>query len=173
MCTDHTVCPSIPGRTSASGPWESHCRPRTLLFWATPSGCRVEGPLQERTAVRGTPGTCEGVERSCSGDPVRHHDPPLPSGLSRDPSEWRPLTPDTRPSCHQVTERVAQAVEQHRRPLSPVAPQLEGCTSGSCGRSAAVADSRSAGAPGEGGSREPPARGHGVPDAWMCSLGLK
>ncbi|XP_036883589.1 arylsulfatase L-like [Sturnira hondurensis] len=61
----------------------------------------------------------------CSGDGVVRHDPPLLFDLSRDPSEAHALTPDTEPAFHQVVERVARAVEGHRRTLSPVALQLD------------------------------------------------
>ncbi|XP_053529408.1 arylsulfatase L [Artibeus jamaicensis] len=61
----------------------------------------------------------------CSGDRVARHDPPLLFDLSRDPSEAHALTPDTEPAFHQVLERVARAVEGHRRTLSPVALQLD------------------------------------------------
>nr|XP_045361269.1 arylsulfatase L [Camelus bactrianus] len=61
----------------------------------------------------------------CSGEKVAHHDPPLLFDLSRDPSEAHALTPDTEPLFHQVMERVARAVEDHRRTLSPVLLQLD------------------------------------------------
>ncbi|XP_071076483.1 arylsulfatase L-like [Desmodus rotundus] len=61
----------------------------------------------------------------CSGDGVVRHNPPLLFDLSRDPSEAHALTPDTEPAFHRVMERVAQAVEDHRRTLSPVPLQLD------------------------------------------------
>ncbi|KAM6149246.1 arylsulfatase L-like [Rhynchocyon petersi] len=61
----------------------------------------------------------------CSGPGVTHHRPPLVFNLSGDPSEARPLTPATEPLFHQVVERVVQAMEEHRRTLSPVPLQLD------------------------------------------------
>ncbi|XP_045712111.1 arylsulfatase L isoform X1 [Phyllostomus hastatus] len=72
-------------------------------------------------------GACYGtLACPCSGQGVARHDPPLLFDLSRDPSEAHALTPDTEPAFHQVLERVAWAVEDHRRTLSPVALQLDG-----------------------------------------------
>ncbi|XP_054570721.1 arylsulfatase L [Eptesicus fuscus] len=64
----------------------------------------------------------------CSGPGVTRHDPPLLYDLSRDPSEARALAPDTEPAFFQVLERVARAVESHRRTLlraPPAAWQLD------------------------------------------------
>ncbi|KAM9576341.1 arylsulfatase L-like [Trichechus inunguis] len=61
----------------------------------------------------------------CSGAGVVHHDPPVLFNLSRDPSEAHPLTPATEPLFHQVVERVAQAVEEHQRTLTPSSLQLD------------------------------------------------
>ncbi|XP_066475552.1 arylsulfatase D-like isoform X2 [Tiliqua scincoides] len=60
----------------------------------------------------------------CSGEGVRHHDPPLLFDLSRDPSEATPLSPDTEPLFHTVLKRIDEAVEEHRRTLGPVPQQL-------------------------------------------------
>uniref|UniRef100_A0A8C0ZU90 Steryl-sulfatase n=1 Tax=Castor canadensis TaxID=51338 RepID=A0A8C0ZU90_CASCN len=60
----------------------------------------------------------------CAGEQVAEHDPPLLFELSEDPSETRALTPDTEPSFFQVVGRVQQAVDEHRRTLSPVHQQL-------------------------------------------------
>ncbi|XP_037368645.1 arylsulfatase D [Talpa occidentalis] len=60
----------------------------------------------------------------CSGDGVTHHHPPLLFDLSSDPSEARPLSPDSEPRYQAVIARVGQAVEEHRRTLSPVPPQF-------------------------------------------------
>nr|XP_019570134.1 PREDICTED: arylsulfatase E [Rhinolophus sinicus]XP_019570135.1 PREDICTED: arylsulfatase E [Rhinolophus sinicus] len=72
-------------------------------------------------------GACYGsMVCPCSGDKVIHHEPPLLFDLSRDPSEAHALTPATEPSFYEVMERVAQAVKEHRRTLSPVPLQLDG-----------------------------------------------
>ncbi|XP_032186484.1 arylsulfatase D isoform X1 [Mustela erminea] len=60
----------------------------------------------------------------CSGDGVTQHSPPLLFDLSRDPSEAWPLAPSSEPRYHVVVARVGEAVEQHRRTLSPVPPQF-------------------------------------------------
>ncbi|XP_075394986.1 arylsulfatase L-like isoform X2 [Tenrec ecaudatus] len=62
----------------------------------------------------------------CSPPGVARHDPPLLFDLSRDPSEAQPLTPATEGAFWQVVERVAQAVQEHQRTLSPVRLQLDG-----------------------------------------------
>ncbi|XP_045141380.1 arylsulfatase L [Echinops telfairi] len=62
----------------------------------------------------------------CSPPGVTRHDPPLLFDLSRDPAEARALTPATEPSFRRVVERVAQAVREHQRTLSPVPLQLDG-----------------------------------------------
>uniref|UniRef100_A0A9J8ACL2 Arylsulfatase H n=1 Tax=Cyprinus carpio carpio TaxID=630221 RepID=A0A9J8ACL2_CYPCA len=55
---------------------------------------------------------------------VTYHNPPLVFELSRDPSESRPLSPDTEPRLAEVLERVKRAVTEHRRTLAPVEKQL-------------------------------------------------
>ncbi|XP_007953869.1 arylsulfatase D-like [Orycteropus afer afer] len=60
----------------------------------------------------------------CSGAGVAHHNPPLLFDLSGDPSEARPLSPSSEPLHGSVVARVAEAVEVHRRTLSPVPPQF-------------------------------------------------
>uniref|UniRef100_A0A2K6M3I2 Arylsulfatase L n=2 Tax=Rhinopithecus bieti TaxID=61621 RepID=A0A2K6M3I2_RHIBE len=60
----------------------------------------------------------------CSGEGVTHHRPPLLFDLSRDPSEARPLTPDSEPLYHAVIARVGAAVSEHRHTLSPVPQQF-------------------------------------------------
>ncbi|KAM9577381.1 arylsulfatase D-like [Trichechus inunguis] len=60
----------------------------------------------------------------CSGADVTHHSPPLLFDLSRDPSETRPLTPDSQPLHGTVIARVGEAVEAHRQTLSPVPLQF-------------------------------------------------
>lgn len=50
----------------------------------------------------------------CHGDHVTHHSPPLLYDLSRDPSESRPLTPDTEPRFSEVMEEVDRAVQRHK-----------------------------------------------------------
>ncbi|XP_072674690.1 arylsulfatase D-like isoform X1 [Canis lupus baileyi] len=60
----------------------------------------------------------------CSGDGVTQHSPPLLFELSRDPSEARPLSPDSEPLYNMVVAQVGEAVEQHRKTLSPVPTQF-------------------------------------------------
>ncbi|XP_024142000.1 arylsulfatase D [Oryzias melastigma] len=55
----------------------------------------------------------------CHGDHVTHHNPPLLFDLFHDPSESRPLTPDTEPRYAEVLERTAKAVMRHRSTLPP------------------------------------------------------
>ncbi|XP_076026247.1 arylsulfatase D [Genypterus blacodes] len=49
----------------------------------------------------------------CHGDHVTHHNPPLLFDLHHDPSESRPLTPDTEPRYAEILEQVTRAVEKH------------------------------------------------------------
>ncbi|XP_061483032.1 arylsulfatase H-like isoform X2 [Rhineura floridana] len=60
----------------------------------------------------------------CSGEGVRHHNPPLLFDLSKDPSEAMPLSPDTEPLFQAVLKSIDRAVEEHRRTLRPVPQQL-------------------------------------------------
>ncbi|XP_074463236.1 arylsulfatase D-like isoform X2 [Larus michahellis] len=60
----------------------------------------------------------------CFGDGVTHHDPPLLFDLSKDPSEANPLSADTEPLFNTVTRRMGEAVEEHRKTLTPVPQQL-------------------------------------------------
>lgn len=60
----------------------------------------------------------------CTPDYVTYHDPPLLFDLWRDPSESRPLTPDTEPTFHSVVAVIQEAVERHQRTLEPVERQL-------------------------------------------------
>ncbi|XP_071669360.1 arylsulfatase H-like isoform X1 [Patagioenas fasciata] len=60
----------------------------------------------------------------CFGDGVSHHDPPLLFDLSQDPSEENPLSADTEPLFDTVTRRIREAVEEHRKTLTPVPQQL-------------------------------------------------
>lgn len=53
----------------------------------------------------------------CHGEHVTHHNPPLLFDLFHDPSESRPLTPDTEPRYAEVLERTAKAVMRHRSTL--------------------------------------------------------
>ncbi|XP_039673968.1 arylsulfatase D isoform X4 [Perca fluviatilis] len=54
----------------------------------------------------------------CHGDHVTHHSPPLLYDLFHDPSESRPLTPDTEPRYAEILEQTAKAVERHRNTLT-------------------------------------------------------
>uniref|UniRef100_A0A8C8VIV8 Sulfatase N-terminal domain-containing protein n=1 Tax=Pelusios castaneus TaxID=367368 RepID=A0A8C8VIV8_9SAUR len=60
----------------------------------------------------------------CIGEGVTHHDPPLLFDLSRDPSEAKPLTPGIEPLFDTVISKIERAVQEHRRTLTPVPPQL-------------------------------------------------
>lgn len=60
----------------------------------------------------------------CSGEGVTHHDPPLLFHLSRDPSEAKPLSADSEPQFYTILETINKAVEEHRKTLTPVPPQL-------------------------------------------------
>ncbi|CAI5656321.1 unnamed protein product [Oreochromis niloticus] len=53
----------------------------------------------------------------CHGEHVTHHDPPLLYDLFHDPSESRPLTPDTEPRYAEILEQTAKAVERHKSTL--------------------------------------------------------
>ncbi|KAM3607006.1 uncharacterized protein V6R79_000547 [Siganus canaliculatus] len=50
----------------------------------------------------------------CHGEHVTHHNPPLVFDLFHDPSESRPLTPDTEPRYTEILEQTTKAVEKHR-----------------------------------------------------------
>uniref|UniRef100_A0A3B5A9N7 Arylsulfatase D-like n=1 Tax=Stegastes partitus TaxID=144197 RepID=A0A3B5A9N7_9TELE len=54
----------------------------------------------------------------CHGEHVTHHTPPLVYDLFRDPSESRPLTPDTEPRYAEILEQTAKAVERHKSTLA-------------------------------------------------------
>lgn len=45
---------------------------------------------------------------------MTHHDPPLLFDLYHDPSESRPLSPETEPRYAEILERTAEAVERHK-----------------------------------------------------------
>ncbi|XP_075855734.1 arylsulfatase D isoform X2 [Microcebus murinus] len=60
----------------------------------------------------------------CSGEGVTQHSPPLLFDLSADPSEARPLRPDSEPLYHAVLARVGEAVARHGETLSPVPEQF-------------------------------------------------
>ncbi|CAK6978208.1 arylsulfatase D [Scomber scombrus] len=53
----------------------------------------------------------------CHGEHVTHHNPPLLYDLFHDPSESRPLTPDTEPRYAEILEKTAKAVERHQNTL--------------------------------------------------------
>nr|XP_020463369.1 arylsulfatase H-like [Monopterus albus] len=50
----------------------------------------------------------------CHGEHVTHHNPPLLYDLFHDPSESRPLTPDTEPNYTEILEQTAKAVKRHQ-----------------------------------------------------------
>ncbi|XP_030057972.1 arylsulfatase D isoform X1 [Microcaecilia unicolor] len=60
----------------------------------------------------------------CAGEQVTHHDPPLLFDLSRDPSESNPLSIATEPQFDTIIKRIEEAVEEHRKTLTPVPLQL-------------------------------------------------
>uniref|UniRef100_H3DGA5 Arylsulfatase H n=1 Tax=Tetraodon nigroviridis TaxID=99883 RepID=H3DGA5_TETNG len=53
----------------------------------------------------------------CFGKHVSHHDPPLVFDLFRDPSESKPLSPETEPRHSEILAQTAKAVERHRNTL--------------------------------------------------------
>ncbi|XP_029968370.1 arylsulfatase H [Salarias fasciatus] len=54
----------------------------------------------------------------CHGEHVTHHNPPLLYDLSRDPSESRPLSPETEPRYAEILEQTATAVARHESTLT-------------------------------------------------------
>ncbi|XP_069492837.1 arylsulfatase D-like isoform X2 [Ambystoma mexicanum] len=60
----------------------------------------------------------------CTGEHVATHDPPLLFELTRDPSEAEPLSQDTEPRFKEIIQRIDQAVEVHRKTITPVPQQL-------------------------------------------------
>lgn len=54
----------------------------------------------------------------CHGEHVTYHNPPLLYDLFRDPTESRPLTPDSEPRYAEILERTAKAVERHGSTLT-------------------------------------------------------
>uniref|UniRef100_A0A674NFC7 Arylsulfatase D n=1 Tax=Takifugu rubripes TaxID=31033 RepID=A0A674NFC7_TAKRU len=54
----------------------------------------------------------------CFGKHVTHHDPPLVFDLFQDPSESRPLSPETEPRYSEILAQTAKAVERHRNTLA-------------------------------------------------------
>uniref|UniRef100_A0A3B4URH1 Arylsulfatase D-like n=1 Tax=Seriola dumerili TaxID=41447 RepID=A0A3B4URH1_SERDU len=54
----------------------------------------------------------------CHGAHVTHHHPPLLYDIFHDPSESRPLTPDTEPRYAEILEQTAKAVERHQSTLT-------------------------------------------------------
>lgn len=51
----------------------------------------------------------------CHGEHVTQHEPPLLYDLLHDPSESRPLSPDTEPRYAEILERSAEAVATHQQ----------------------------------------------------------
>lgn len=60
----------------------------------------------------------------CTPDRVTHHSPPLLFDLSRDPSESRPLGPESEPDFHGVMDVMERAVRRHRATLQPRESQM-------------------------------------------------
>uniref|UniRef100_A0A4X2L4J2 Arylsulfatase F n=2 Tax=Vombatus ursinus TaxID=29139 RepID=A0A4X2L4J2_VOMUR len=60
----------------------------------------------------------------CVGENVTHHDPPLLFEISRDPSEYKPLSRDNEPIYDTVIKTVKRALKKHRKTLTPVTEQL-------------------------------------------------
>lgn len=54
----------------------------------------------------------------CHGEHVTHHNPPLIYDLFHDPSESRPLSPDTEPRYAEILEETTKAVERHQSTLT-------------------------------------------------------
>lgn len=54
----------------------------------------------------------------CHGEHVTHHNPPLLYDLLHDPSESRPLSPETEPRYAEILEQTAKAVARHERTLT-------------------------------------------------------
>lgn len=54
----------------------------------------------------------------CHGEHVTYHNPPLLYDLFRDPSESRPLNPDTESRYAEILEQTAKAVEKHKSTLT-------------------------------------------------------
>ncbi|RVE64419.1 hypothetical protein OJAV_G00125640 [Oryzias javanicus] len=67
----------------------------------------------------------------CHGDHVTHHNPPLLFDLFHDPSESRPLTPDTEPRYAEVLERTAKAVMRHQSTLPQKVTSADGASQAS------------------------------------------
>lgn len=59
----------------------------------------------------------------CSGQRVTHHDPSLLFDLTRDPSEFTPLTHDAEPLYDTVIETVASTLKEHKKTILPVQEQ--------------------------------------------------
>ncbi|KAL4635719.1 arylsulfatase D-like [Arapaima gigas] len=55
---------------------------------------------------------------------VTYHNPPLLFDLARDPSESRPLTPESEPRYEEVLRRIAEATAEHRKTISTVPSQM-------------------------------------------------
>ncbi|XP_066477416.1 arylsulfatase H-like [Tiliqua scincoides] len=61
----------------------------------------------------------------CSGENVTYHNPPLVFDLLYDPSEAKPLSPDSEPFFNAILNQVEKAIEEHRQTLTPVPNQLD------------------------------------------------
>ncbi|KAM9320261.1 steryl-sulfatase [Gastrophryne carolinensis] len=60
----------------------------------------------------------------CNGDFVKQHDPPLLFDLYRDPSEKKPLTPETEPNFYNILKTIQQALKNHQESIQVVDNQL-------------------------------------------------
>ncbi|KAM7375002.1 hypothetical protein PAMA_014203 [Pampus argenteus] len=60
----------------------------------------------------------------CTPDYVTYHNPPLLFELTGDPSENRPLTPDTEPDFYSILAVMQAAAERHQSSVKPVESQI-------------------------------------------------
>lgn len=72
----------------------------------------------------GSGGCYDTVVCMCHGKHITHHEPPLLYDLLHDPSESRPLSPDTEPRYAEILKRSAEAVKKHQQESVGVENQL-------------------------------------------------